>query len=207
MKTLFLLIISLPFTAFADCAPALSLETVPSVMIDATAPLVSHTEVFDIAIPAGNFNSQLAAAPLSRLLPGTSKIPAVAETRVLTSNAFGQAGAPRVVCLADGSTAVEEVTESLAGQYFRYKVWAYSTEVARPIEYGLGEFLLSPVDASHTRVTWTYSFKLRSNVFPGNAGWLGRWLFKKSFVERDYADMMRVSGLAMTNYFQADKPR
>jgi hypothetical protein len=34
------------------------------------------------------------------------------------------------------------------------------------------------MDGSHTRVTWTYSFKLKADVFPGDLGALGRFLFR-----------------------------
>ena len=37
---------------------------------------------------------------------------------------------------------------------------------------------LGAMDGSHTRVTWTYSFKLKADVFPGDLGALGRFLFR-----------------------------
>jgi hypothetical protein len=41
------------------------------------------------------------------------------------------------------------------------------------------------------RLRWTYSFKLRNAVFPGRLGGFGRWLFRVTFVNRDYATLMR----------------
>jgi hypothetical protein len=55
----------------------------------------------------------------------------------------------------------------------------------------VGEFRTVQIDPAHTRVTWTYSFKLKENVFPGNLGVFGRWLFRVGFLDRDYAAMMR----------------
>ena len=75
--------------------------------------------------------------------------------------------------------------------HFRYIVWNYQTPKARPISYGVGEFRSFEVDGAHTRVTWTYSFKLKEDVFPGNLGGLGRFLFRVGFLDRDYAAMMR----------------
>jgi len=70
-------------------------------------------------------------------------------------------------------------------------VWNYSTAKGRPIEYAVGEFRTSQVDTSHTRIIWIYSFKLKSSVFPGRLGRFGRWLFRVSFVDRDYGTLMR----------------
>ena len=62
---------------------------------------------------------------------------------------------------------------------FRYIVWNYQTPKARPIAYGVGEFRSVQTDDSDTRVTWTYSFQLKDDVFPGNFGGLGRFLFRR----------------------------
>jgi hypothetical protein len=47
------------------------------------------------------------------------------------------------------------------------------------------------IDQSHTRVTWTYSFRLKDDEFPGEIGALGEWLFRVGFLDREYAAMMR----------------
>ena len=62
---------------------------------------------------------------------------------------------------------------------------------AKPIAYGVGEFKTIQLDAGHTRITWTYSFKLKTNVFPGDRGTFGRWLFRVRFLDGEYAAMMR----------------
>jgi hypothetical protein len=74
---------------------------------------------------------------------------------------------------------------------FRYVVWNYTTEKARPIVYGLGEFLYSDVGSARTHVRWTYSFQLNRRRFPGFLGPLGDFLFRVGFLDREYAQMMR----------------
>lgn len=190
------------FAALADCAPELRADALPTITPQASHRLVSHTEVFTVALPVEAFNARLADAPLSKLLPGTPKIAGVSGTRNLLETPFGTPGSPRVVCLVDGNSAVEEATENTPGTAFRYKVWNYTLDVAKPIKYGLGSFELQSIDAGHTKVSWTYSFKLRDDTFPGSFGGLGQWLFNKTFMEGDYADMMAVSAKAMAEYFR-----
>jgi hypothetical protein len=55
----------------------------------------------------------------------------------------------------------------------------------------VGEFRSVQIDNTHTRVTWTYSFRLKDDIFPGDLGGLGRLLFRVGFLDRDYAAMMR----------------
>jgi hypothetical protein len=112
----------------------------------------------------------------------------------LTGGTFGGPGSRRIVFLTDGTTVEElalEREQKDTESRFRYLVWNYSTPKGRPVEYAVGEFRTSQVDASHTRIVWTYSFKLRNSVFPGRLGAFGRWLFRVSFVDRDYATLMR----------------
>ena len=75
--------------------------------------------------------------------------------------------------------------------HFRYIVWNYTTKQARPIEYGVGDFAYRDLGADRTRITWTYSFKLKDNEFPGYLGAFGRYLFRVTLLDHQYADMMR----------------
>lgn len=186
----------------AECAPNVKADQFSPIVLETDAKLVSHADVFEVSVPAAEFNQKLIAAPLSELLPGTAKIPAVTGTCSLSSTPFGTVGASRAVCLADASTAIEEVIENTPGTRFRYKVGHYSSDVAKPIAYGIGEFQTDAIDAGHTRVTWTYWFKLHDDRFPGYLGGTGRWLFRISFMESDYAEMMQTSAKAMTKYFK-----
>jgi len=98
------------------------------------------------------------------------------------------------VHLSDGSRSTEQVLEAVPGERFRYQVWDYSTAAAKPIAYALGEFLFRPLDGgARTEVAWTYAFRLRPNLFPGNLGGFGRWLMTRVFLEGPYAELMRSS--------------
>ena len=79
-------------------------------------------------------------------------------------------------------------------------MWNYTTEKARPIVYGIGDFHYSDIGGGRTHIAWTYSFKLREHRFPGNLGALGRFLFHKYFLECEYADLMR----GVLNRYKAD---
>jgi hypothetical protein len=112
----------------------------------------------------------------------------------LTKGPFGAPGSRHIVCLTDGTSVEEEALEreqAAGSAHFHYIVWNYQTPKARPIAYGVGEFRSVQIDNIHTRVTWTYSFKLKEDIFPGNLGGLGRFLFRVGFLDRDYAAMMR----------------
>jgi hypothetical protein len=70
-------------------------------------------------------------------------------------------------------------------------VWNYTSEKAHPIVYGVGHFVRTDLGDGRTQVRWTYSFQLNRSRFPGFLGSLGDWLFRKNFLDRQYADMMR----------------
>ena len=100
---------------------------------------------------------------------------------------FGTPGARRLVCLSDGSTLEEQVLEQERNQTssrFRYIVWNYTTQQARPIEYGIGEFHHTEMPGGRTHIVWTYSFKLKDHEFPGYLGALGRYLFRIGLIAR-----------------------
>jgi hypothetical protein len=132
--------------------------------------------------------------PLKDTFKKTGSLPTVSGEYQLTQSAFGTPGSRRLTCLTDGSTVEEEVLQSERdsdSRRFRYIVWRYTTEKARPIEYGIGDFHFSQLDGGRTHITWVYSFKLKEHNFPGNLGALGRFLFRKFFLDREYADLMR----------------
>ncbi|MBK1657198.1 SRPBCC family protein, partial [Paracraurococcus ruber] len=156
--------------------------------------LLSHAVTARIAVPPDRFAAWFAAAPLERLLPGTADLPGVTGTAPLGSLPFPEPGARRLVCLADGGTALEEVLAHLPGQRLAYMVWDYSTPAARPIEYGMGEFRFA-AEAGGTRVDWRYAFALRQDRFPGSLGALGRGLFRLAFLDTRYARFM-AAGMA-----------
>lgn len=147
-----------------------------------------------IAVPLPRFAPWFIAAPLASLLPGTDALPGVTGTRSLNALPFGAVGARRLVCLADGAEAVEEVVRHEPGQVFEYQVWGYTTPAAAPVEYGLGRFEFTAAGES-TVVRWTYAFALRPDRLPGSLGAVGRAVFRRAFLDTRYADFM-ASGMA-----------
>ena len=155
--------------------------------------LVSHTEEITVDRPL-TVVLRAVDKPLSETIKSSTSLPGVTGSYMLTAGAFGPPGSRRLNCLSDGSTLVEQVLQRDDHQDskgFRYVVWNYTSPKARPIVYGVGEFIYSAVGDGRTHVSWTYSFELNRHRFPGMFGSLGDYLFRVSFLDRSYAAMMR----------------
>jgi hypothetical protein len=179
--------------AATPCTPSPGFHDAPHPPIAPAEQLVSHTEQIVIARPYSIVSAAM-NKPLEKTILKSDSLPGVSGDYMLTKGPFGAPGSRRIVCLTDGTTTEEEALEregSPTAGYFRYIVWNYTTPKARPIAYGVGEFRTVQLDAGHTRITWTYAFKLKEDTFPGELGAVGRWLFKIGFLDRDYAAMMR----------------
>lgn len=175
------------------CGPPPGFHDGPHPVIAAPEELVSHTEVIDISKPIGVVLDAM-NKPLEKTIHKSDSLPGVSGDYMLTRGEFGLPGSRHIVCLTDGASTVEEALEreeSATASHFKYIVWNYTTPKAKPIEYGVGEFRTVPIDAVHTRITWTYSFKLKGDVFPGELGAVGRWLFRVRFLDGEYAAMMK----------------
>ena len=173
-------------------APAGFKET-PHPAIAPPDQLISHTEEIVIDRPLQAVAKAM-DKPLKEAIHESKALPGVAGDFMLTKGEFGAPGSRHIVCLTDGGSVEEESLEreqSDNSAWFRYIVWNYQTPKARPIAYGVGAFRTMQIDNSHTRVTWTYSFRLKEDVFPGELGALGEWLFRVGFLDREYAAMMR----------------
>ena len=179
------------------CGENFDSKSIPELEVNVSDPFISRTISFELKMAADKVPSSIQSTPLENFLPKTEKVPGVVGTKVLIGTHFGPTGSRRLVCLTDHSTAAEEVIENKPGSQFKYKVWNYSSEVAKPIEYAVGEFIATPISANKSLVKWTYSFKLKTSVFPGNLMAPGRFLFKKSFVDGDYAVFMASAAEAM----------
>lgn len=188
---------SLLFAGFArarSCAPPPGFVDMPHPEIAPVAELVSHTEQVIENHPLQVVIERGEKKPLKDAIKKSSALPGVAGTYELTPDGFGQPGSRRLVCLTDGSTTEEQVLaneRSEAAATFRYVVWNYTTDKARPIRYGVGEFVRTQLEDGRTKVVWTYSFALNRSRFPGFLGSFGDYLFRVGFLERDYAEMMR----------------
>lgn len=94
---------------------------------------------------------------LPKVLTGYGPLPAVVRTSKNTGP-WDQPGSARIVHLADGNTAREQVTFYNAPHRFAYRVW----DVSHPIVGTLanearGEWTFEP-HPDGTLVTWTYTF-------------------------------------------------
>jgi hypothetical protein len=187
------LILSVAGASAQTCAPPPGFIDSPHPLVAPSVQLISRTEeiVIDRPIPVV---SAAMRKPLDQAIRQSSSLPGVSGDHMLTQGEFGAPGSRHIVCLTDGGSVEEEALEreeTANSSRFRYIVWNYATPKARPIAYGVGEFRTVQIDPAHTRVTWTYSFKLKEDVFPGSLGVVGRWLFRVGFLDRDYAAMMR----------------
>ncbi|WP_161815182.1 SRPBCC family protein [Steroidobacter agaridevorans] len=147
--------------------------------------LVAHTEQIDIARSLAAV-MQAGRRPLSEGIRPTRDLPGVSGTRNLTSGGFGTVGARRLVCLTDGSIALEEVLHSEVHserRRFRYVVWNYTSPKFRDVQYAVGEFIHTQPAPDQTRVNWTYRFALKEGRDPT--------LFRKDFLDSAFAEWMR----------------
>jgi hypothetical protein len=176
------------------CTPPAGFVDVPHPTLTAQQILVSHTEEITVDQPLAVVLDAASRTDLKDAIHKAGSLPGVSGEHPLNDIPFGTPGARRLVCLSDGSTLEEQVLEqerNPTSSRFRYVVWNYSTQQARPIEYGIGEFRHSELPGGHTHIVWTYSFKLKDHEFPGYLGAVGRYLFRIGFLDRQYAAMMR----------------
>jgi len=171
------------------CVPPTGFTDTPPPKIFREQNFVTHTEI--IEVPRSLAATRAAASrPLEDQIHKSDELPGIAGTYPLTPGDFGATGSRRLDCLTDGSSLVEQVLLSDTNR-FRYIVWNYTSEKAHAVSYGIGEFVYEERSENETRIRWSYSFALDDSHFPGNFGALGRFLFRKFFLEGDYATMMR----------------
>jgi len=167
------------------CEPPPGFVNPPRPEIAPLEELLSHTEQLVIALGFSDL-VKIPSRPLEETIRPMKDMPGVSGTFRLSKGPYGSVGARRLVCLSDGSIAVEEVlhTESHSdSRRFRYVVWNYTREKMRDVDYAVGEFVHTPIAPDKTQVNWTYRFALKEGRDPD--------LFRKTFLERDFADWMR----------------
>ncbi len=202
LLALFFMIFIAGTNAIAECGEHLSLNTISPLNLEQNPKMASRTIRFEVNVNADGFLNRFHEIPLSKLLPGTKELPGVAAITVIANPPFGGVGSRRIICQKDGNTAIEEVIQVVPGRSFKYQVWDYSTPSAKPIEYGIGEFVAETIAPNKARVSWTYSFKLRPDRLPGKLGFAGRALFKATFLSNEYADFMKAAATAMQKEFK-----
>jgi hypothetical protein len=117
----------------------------------------------------------------------------------LTSKGFGTEGARRLVCLTDGSIAIEEVLlreVGSEGRRFGYAVWNYTSPKFRDVRYAVGEFIHTQPAPDKAQVNWTYRFALKEGRDPGR--------FRTSFLDAVFAEWMRSLLEKRTNECRGD---
>jgi hypothetical protein len=187
------LFLSAGSTYSQTCAPPAGFVDTPHPAIGVSDLFVSHTEEITIERSLAIVLNAV-DKPIKDTFKKTDSLPTVSGDYMLTSGDFGAPGSRRLTCLSDGGIVEEEVLESArtpTSFRFRYVVWHYTSARARPISYAVGDFLYSEIGSGRTHINWTYSFKLKEGNFPGYLGAFGRFLFRKYFLEREYADLMR----------------
>jgi hypothetical protein len=155
--------------------------------------LVQHVEEITIDRPLDVVMAAASRTSLETTMHKTSTLPGVAGTHLLAGT-WPDPGARRITCLTDGGTTEERVIVNVRSgnaHEFRYQVWNYTTPQARPINYGVGDFLETDLGNGRTLIHWTYAFRLRPDRFPGYLGPLGRWLFQAFYLNTRYAELMR----------------
>ena len=167
----------------------------PSAFVNPSRPdiapldsLLSHSEQKVVNLSIAEVMKG-AARPLEEAIRPTKDLPGVSGTFRLSKGPYGSVGARRLVCLTDGSIAVEEVllTESNSdGNRFRYVVWNYTHPKFRDVDYAVGEFVRTQPAPDQTVVKWTYRFALKSGT-----GSDERSRFQKVFLEQQFAEWMR----------------
>ena len=177
--------------------PALSPQERDRIQTDAPRPEIAPAEQlrrttlsFTVNVPVAFMADWFGSVPLQDMVEATDAIPRVVETQLLTE-AWAGAGARRRIILENGDTALEDILVDDLPRSFRYIAWNYTTDAARFVEYGVGEFSMAPTGDHQTRVTWTYAFKPRCL--------LGR-VFIGRFVETTWSDWMQGAAQAMSEH-------
>ena len=120
--------------------------TSAEIVIDVPPPAL-----FDLFIPVD----------LPRILLGWGPLPAVVSTKDQTGP-WDRPGSSRTVCLADGSTAQEEVVACERPSLFRYRVAGFTNPLIGALASGAtGEWRFSPAGPG-TRVIWSYDYTARN---------------------------------------------
>jgi hypothetical protein len=169
------------------CEPPAGFVAPPRPDIAPLEKLMSHTEQMDIARGLAVV-MRAANRPLQEVIRPTKELPGVRGTFNLEGR-FGAPGSRRLVCLTDGSMAVEEVLYSEVNpdnRRFRYVVWNYTSKKFLAVDYAVGEFIYTQPAPDKTHINWTYRFALKSGL-----GTDERSRFRKSFLDGDFAEWMR----------------
>ncbi len=152
-----------PAVLFSGCASITNPATSPN----GSAVMPSEVSITRTALipgtPEAVFAFIAAEDVLPKVLTGYGPLPAVVRTSDHTGP-WDQVGSARVVHLADGGTAREQVTLLEAPHRFAYRVWDVSNPIVKTLAVqARGDWTFVAVGQS-TRVSWTYTFKAKNAV-------------------------------------------
>lgn len=137
-----------------------SIRSVPDQSGNANKPIyeVSITRTALIpGTPEKVFAFIAAEDVLPKVLTGYGPLPAVTRTSKNTGP-WDKPGSARVVHLADGTSAREQVTRYSSPNDFAYRVWDFGNPVVKTLATeARGEWRFTPTGDS-TQVEWTYTF-------------------------------------------------
>lgn len=173
------------------CAPDYDISRIRNIPLDENAKYVFNETEIIVNAPIESVFHFIMNEPVENQVTGTDSIPGVRSTRPIKGINIRQEGFLRIICLDDGSTAVEKILKNIPDKYFSYQVWDYAIKCGDNIEYALGEFWFTP-EGSKTHIRWRYSFKLNKKKFLGRTGPLGRQL-AKIFLRTRYNELMNVT--------------
>jgi predicted membrane protein len=95
---------------------------------------------------------------LAKIFRGFGPLPAVVGTRGQTG-AWDHVGATRIVELADGSEAREELVAYEAPRHFAYRLSGFTGPLRLLVSYADGAWWFSDAGGGTTHVRWTYVFQ------------------------------------------------
>jgi hypothetical protein len=96
---------------------------------------------------------------LTRIFTGLGPLPAVVGNREQTGP-WDHVGASRVVELADGSEACEEITAHEPSSYFAYRVGPFSGPLRFAASHADGAWWFTDLGERGTHIRWSYTFAL-----------------------------------------------
>lgn len=133
---------------------SMSFKRIPGQQISVTLEVLVRSAVGDV------FDFVVAEDVLPTILTGYGLLPAVVSTSA-NSGPWSEPGSQRTVHLADGNTALEEVTAFDRPGYFAYRTSQFTFALKYLAAAATGQWWFEPQGES-TQVRWTYTFQARS---------------------------------------------
>ncbi len=113
------------------------------------------------AVPRAQAFRAIAPIALEKIFRGLGPLPAFTATRKQTGG-WDHVGATRVVELADGSEAREQLTAYDEPGDFAYCLNGFTGPLRHLVAHAEGEWWFAEDDAGNTRVRWRYVFQPRA---------------------------------------------